>query len=326
MAIEAKISFVRQLETRLSSTLTVDMMTKLLSTVHDVMEGYKIEEVAVAEDQEDLLTCYIDAMRVQGRSEATIRTYTGVIKQMMESVKAPIRRITVYHLRNYIAQQKEKGNKDSTLESKRQIFSAFFGWLHREGLIEKDPVVNLGSIKCPKVVKELFTEIDMEKMKQSCRKIRDKAIISFLASTGCRVGELVALDRDAVDLNKLECVVRGKGNKERTVFLDSVTAMFIRMYLKTRRDDDKALFVNKSGKRFGTDGIRDMLVRIQEASGVTHVHPHKFRRTLATNLAKRGMPIQDIAAILGHDKIETTMEYVMMNINDIRYKYRQFAS
>lgn len=326
MAIDAKMSFVRQLETRMSNLLTVDMMTKLLSTVHDVMDGYKMEEVAVDEEQEDLLTCYIEALRVQGRSEKTIRVYEGTIKRMLASVKAPIRRITVYHLRSYIAKMKEEGNKDSTLESKRQIFSAFFGWLQRESLIEKNPVINLGSIKVPKIVKELFTEIDMERMKAACKRIRDKAIISFLASTGCRVGELVALDRDSLDLNRMECVVHGKGNKERTVLFDSVTAMFIRSYLKTRRDDNKALFVNRSGKRFGTDGIRDMLVRIQEASGVTHVHPHKFRRTLATNLAKRGMPIQDIAAILGHDKIETTMEYVIMNIEDIRYKYRQFAS
>lgn len=326
MAIDAKMSFVRQLETRMSDLLTVDMMSKLLSTVHDVMDGYKMEEVAVDEEQEDLLTCYIEALRVQGRSEKTIRVYEGTIKRMLASVKAPIRRITVYHLRSYIAKMKEEGNKDSTLESKRQIFSAFFGWLQRESLIEKNPVINLGSIKVPKIVKELFTEIDMERMKAACKRIRDKAIISFLASTGCRVGELVALDRDSLDLNRMECVVHGKGNKERTVLFDSVTAMFIRSYLKTRRDDNKALFVNRSGKRFGTDGIRDMLVRIQEASGVTHVHPHKFRRTLATNLAKRGMPIQDIAAILGHDKIETTMEYVMLNIEDIRYKYRQYAS
>ena len=326
MAIDAKMSFVRQLETRMSNLLTVDMMSKLLSTVHDVMDGYKMEEVAVDEEQEDLLTCYIEALRVQGRSEKTIRVYEGTIKRMLASVKAPIRRITVYHLRSYIAKMKEEGNKDSTLESKRQIFSAFFGWLQRESLIEKNPVINLGSIKVPKIVKELFTEIDMERMKAACKRIRDKAIISFLASTGCRVGELVALDRDSLDLNRMECVVHGKGNKERTVLFDSVTAMFIRSYLKTRRDDNKALFVNRSGKRFGTDGIRDLLVRIQEASGVTHVHPHKFRRTLATNLAKRGMPIQDIAAILGHDKIETTMEYVMLNIEDIRYKYRQYAS
>ena len=326
MAIDAKMSFIKQLETRLSNMLTVDAMSKLLSTVHDVMEGYKMEEVYGEEEQEDLLTCYIEALRVQGRSEKTIRVYSGTIKKMLASVKAPIRRITVYHLRSYIAKMKAEGNKDSTLESKRQIFSAFFGWLQRESLIEKNPVVNLGSIKVPKVVKELFTEIDMERMKAACKRIRDKAIISFLASTGCRVGELVELDRDSVDLNKMECVVHGKGNKERTVLFDSVTAMFVRSYLSTRRDNDKALFVNKSGKRFGTDGIRDLLTRIQEVSGVQHVHPHKFRRTLATNLAKRGMPIQDIAAILGHDKIETTMEYVVLNIENIRYKYRQFAS
>lgn len=326
MSIESKMSFLRQLESRLSCTLTVDMMSRLLSTVNDVMESYDMQEISVEEESCDLLKCYIDALRVQGRSESTLRSYGHELKRMLDSVRTPARRITVYHLRSYIAKQKENGNKDSTLESKRQIMSAFFNWLQRESLIDRNPVINLGTIKCPKVKKQVFSETDIEKLNQCCKNTRDRSIIQFFSSTGCRVGELIALNRDSVDLNALECVVHGKGNKERTVFIDSVTAMFIRNYLECRQDDNPALFVNRYGKRFSTDGIRFMLNTLEELSGVEHVHPHKFRRTLATKLAVRGMPIQDIAAILGHDNIETTMEYVMLNIDDIRHKYRQYAS
>ena len=243
---------------------------------------------------------------------------------MLASARTSARRITVYHLRSYLARKKEEGLKDSTLAHFREVFSSFFGWLFREGLIEKNPVVNLGNIKVAKAEKKVFTDIDMELMRRNCRRKVDKAIICFLASTGCRVAELVGLDRNAIDLDNLECVVRGKGNKERTVYLDTVTAMYVRAYLASRTDDNPALFVTRTNERFQTGGIRDLLKRLEGASGVEHVHPHKFRRTLATNLAKRGMPIQTIAAILGHEKIETTMEYIVMNKENTKLQYRQY--
>ena len=137
---------------------------------------------------------------------------------------------------------------------------------------------------------------------------------------------MIALDSKSIDFNKLECIVHGKGNKERTVFIDSVAAMYLRNYLEMRKDNSDALFVNRYNERFTTDGIRNMLKTLEAETKVHHVHPHKFRRTLATNLAKRGMPIQDIAAVLGHDNIETTMEYVVLNIEDIRNKYRKYAA
>ena len=324
MAIEAKASFLKQLEKKLSTKVTADTMAKMLSIVSDVMEGFDMREVSFEEETDDMLECFLQAMDVQSRSKKTVAHYRLVLGKMLASVKTSARRITVYHLRSYLAKKKEEGLKDSTLAHFREVFSSFFGWLHREGLIEKNPVVNLGNIKVAKEAKKVFTDIDMEKMRQSCRRLVDKAIICFLASTGCRVAELVGLDISAVDLDSMECVVRGKGNKERTVYLDSVTAMYIRNYLATRKDDNKALFVGRTNKRFMTGGIRDMLKRLEAVSHVDHIHPHKFRRTLATNMAKRGMPIQTIAAILGHEKIETTMEYIVLNKEDTKMKYRQY--
>ena len=324
MAIEAKTSFLRQAEKKLSTEVTADTMTKVLSIMADVMEGYDMREISFQEETDDMLECFLQAMDVQSRSRKTIAHYKLVLGKMLEEAKVSARRITVYHLRSYLAKQKERGLKDSTLAHFREVFSSFFGWLFREGLIEKNPVVNLGNIKVAKEVKEVFTEIDMELMRRNCRRKVDKAIICFLASTGRRVAELVGLNRDAVDLENMECIVRGKGNKERTVYMDTVTVMYIRNYLESRTDDNPALFVTRRNERFQTGGIRDLLKRLEGISGVKHVHPHKFRRTLATNMAKRGMPIQTIAAILGHEKVETTMEYIVMNKDNTKLQYRQY--
>ena len=324
MAIEAKVSFLKSLEKQMGAELTVNMMSRVLSMVSNVMEGYDMREINLQDEADDMLECFLQAMDVQGRSRKTIAHYRLILGKMLAEVKVPARRITVYHLRSYLAKEKERGLKDSTLAHHREVFSSFFGWLFREGLIERNPVINLGSIKVAKEQKQVFTDIDMEKMRQSCTRVVDKAIITFLASTGCRVAELVGLDRSALDLENLECVVRGKGNKERTVYLDNVTAMYVRNYLATRRDRCPALFVTRDRKRFQTGGIRDMLKRLEERSGVEHVHPHKFRRTLATNLARRNMPIQTIAAILGHEKIETTMQYIVMNRENTKMQYRQY--
>ena len=324
MAIEAKESFLRQVEKLLSTVTTADTMAKTLSIIADVMDGFDMLEIKTEDVKYDMLKCFIQAMDVQGRSKKTIEHYRGVLRRFLKDAGITPRKVTVYHLRAYLAKLKERGLKDSTIAHHREVFSSFFGWLFREGLIEKNPVVNLGNIKVAKEEKKVFTDIDMEKMRRSCKRAVDRAIISFLASTGCRVAELVNMDRNAIDLINMECVVRGKGNKERTVYMDTVTAMYIRTYLATRRDMSPALFVNRFGKRFETGGIRDMLKRLEERSGVEHVHPHKFRRTLATNLAKRGMPIQTIAAILGHEKVETTMEYIVLNKEDTKLKYKQY--
>lgn len=324
MAIEAKASFLRQMEKKLETETTASTMAKVLSIVADVMEGFDMREVGFSEEADDLLECFLQALDVQGRSKKTIAHYRLILGKLLAETKVSARRITVYHLRSYLAKKKEAGLKDSTLAHHREVFSSFFGWLFREGLIEKNPVVNLGSIKVAKEEKKVFTDIDMEKMKQSCRRLVDKAIITFLASTGCRVAELVGLDRNALDLDNLECVVRGKGNKERTVYIDNVTAMYVKKYLATRNDTCEALFATRAKERFNTGGIRDMLKRLEERCGVDHIHPHKFRRTLATNLSKRNMPIQTIAAILGHESIETTMEYIVLNKEDTKLKYRQY--
>lgn len=326
MAIEAKVDFMRQLEKVLADRVTVADMSVIMESVSDVLQGYEMRNIiGWDEEQDDLLDCYLSAMEVQGRSPKTIERYRYVITRMMNYVKVPTRQVTVYHLRNYIKHEKERGIKDSTQEGVRQIFSAYFNWLQRESLIGKNPTANLGAIKREKKVKKVYSETDMEKLTNGCKSIRDRAIIEFLASTGCRISEMTGLNWEDVNIQSLECVVHGKGNKERRVFMSERAVLYLSMYREERKDDDPALFIGLQKERLQPGGVRAMMRELQKRTGVDHVHPHKFRRTLATRLERRGVKIERISAILGHEKMDTTMGYITIEADDVRCDYRRLA-
>ena len=325
MSIDAKVSFMHQLKDQLADTLTVEQMARLERAGFTLLDRFVMSEVVHDDGPDDLLDSYVAAMQVECRSQKTIDRYVYIIGKLMAFANVPTRQITVYHLRNFINHEKERGIQDSTLEGYREIFSAYFNWLQRETLISKNPCVNLGVIKCAKKEKKTYTECELDRLNRACGNKRDRAIINFLRSTGCRISEMTGLDRDAVNIDALECTVHGKGNKERTVFLDEVAGMTLRDYLKERTDDSPALFINRDKERIQSNGVRHMLKKLADRAGVDHVHPHKFRRTLATGLARHGMPIQEVARVLGHEKIDTTMRYVNLNKDDIKHDYRRFA-
>lgn len=326
MAIEAKVTLLGELERDLYDSLTAAQLAAVMSALADRLNSYTMERlVDFAGTSDDLLMAYINALSVEGRSEKTLERYRYIITRMMESVKVPTNRITVYHLRRYLTDEKTRGISDRTLEGYRQVFSAYFNWLQRERLIENNPTANLGAIKYAKKQKDIYSDADVERMKFSCKTLRDRAIICFLQATGCRVSEVVGLNRDDVDIFNLEATVLGKGNKERTVYLDQVAAMTIQAYLEARKDNSPALFAGKGTDRLQPGAIRQMLVKLGKNAKVTHVHPHKFRRTTATNLIRHGMPIQEVAAILGHDKLDTTMQYVVLDKTAVQYSYKKYA-
>ena len=326
MAIDAKVSFMNQMEMKLSTEITADAMGRTMKVMSDVLEGFEMRETFRNEDgPDDLLTGYLNALKVEGRSQKTIDRYTYEIGRLMKFLNIPTRKITVYHLREYLANEKARGICDNTLKGLREIYSSYFNWLQRESLIDRNPVVNLGAIKVPKKKKELYSDVDLEKLKRNCKKKRDLAIVMFLYATCCRIGEVVELNRDSVIIENQKLVVHGKGDKERKVYFDAVTAEALKQYLDERTDDCEALFINRYKERLQANGIRSMLKDLAKAAGVNHVHPHKFRRTKATDMARHGMPIQDVQAILGHEKIDTTMQYVQMNDTDIESSYRRYA-
>lgn len=326
MAIEAKVTLLGELERDLSDRLTAAQLASVMSALADRLNSYTMERlVDFTGTSDDLLMAYINALSVEGRSEKTLERYRYIITRMMESVKVPTNRITVYHLRRYLTDEKTRGISDRTLEGYRQVFSAYFNWLQRERLIENNPTANLGAIKYAKKQKDIYSDADVERMKFSCKTLRDRAIICFLQATGCRVSEVVGLNRDDVDIFNMVATVLGKGNKERTVYLDQVAAMTLQAYLEARKDNSPALFAGKGTDRLQPGAIRQMLVKLGKNAKVTHVHPHKFRRTTATNLIRHGMPIQEVAAILGHDKLDTTMQYVVLDKTAVQYSYKKYA-
>lgn len=326
MGMAEKATFLKAFEHELSDHVTATTLANVLSIASNILGGYDVVRVeAENPDKDDLLHAYVSAMQIQGRSEKTINRYVYTIKRMMEKVNVSTRQITVYHLRRYLAEEKDRGICDSTLEGTRQIFSAYFNWLQREGLLLQNPTANLGTIKCQKKVKRIYSDIDVERLKYECANVRDRAIICFLLSTGCRISEMTQLNRDSINFATLECTVLGKGNKERTVFLDAVSGMLIKEYLNTRKDECPALFAGKGSERLTPGGVRFMLRKLSEATGIENVHPHKFRRTLATNLIRHGMPIQEVASVLGHDKLDTTMQYVVLDKTDVRNSYFKYA-
>lgn len=326
MAIDAKVSMISQIEKRMAGTLTVEQMEALKSATMDIMEHFRIDELHIMSDEnDDILDSFITAMQIQNRSEKTIERYKYVIGKFMKYVKAPTRQISIYHIRKYIEKEKQRGLKDSSLEGCRQVLSAYFGWLWREGMIERNPMSNMGTIKVPKKEKLIYTETEFEKLIRACKTIRDTAIIHFLSSTGCRISEMTSLNRDSVDLFKLECIVHGKGNKERTVFLSAVAGLVLNEYLRSRKDDNPALFIGLRKERLEPGGVRYMLKELAKEAGVKHVHPHKFRRTRATELCRHGMQIQEVAKLLGHEKLDTTMRYVNVDNEDLKRDLRRYA-
>lgn len=324
MAIDSKMSFLRQVEQNGAETIPQATMQRMMVIISDVLEGFDIREHEhwETEDKDDLFEAFLATMKVQGRSEGTIARYERMIKIFMAFAKTSTRKVNVYHVRAWLASEKNRGIQDSTLDGNRQVLSSYFGWLFREGLIERNPMSNVGTIKVPKKKKATYSKVDMAKIMEACRKLRDKAMIQFMATTGCRVSEMTGLNRDQLDLRNQEVVVHGKGDKERVVYFDSVTAMLLEEYLASRKDDNPALFVGQRHERLEPNGVRAMLKDIERRTGVAGIHPHKFRRTMATEMA-RHVPIQSIAQLLGHEKIDTTMEYVQQNAQDIKYDYRR---
>lgn len=328
MGLAAKNVFIKNLSQKLSDTLTVNEMTQLTSALADELSKFELEQNETNKpdiESRELLEEFLATKEIEGKSPNTISHYRYILTRMFDDINLPVRDIMIFSLRRYLAKLKQSGLQDVTVEGIRCVICSFFGWVHRENLIDVNPAGNLGPIRCEKKVKKPLSDVDIETLKECAANIRDRAIISFLLSTGCRISEVCGLNRDGIDFANLECVVHGKGNKQRTVYIDDVTAMLLKRYLRQRTDDHEALFIGKGTTRLTPAGVRFMLNKLAEEAGVDHVHPHRFRRTLATNLVDHGMPIQEVASILGHEKLETTMKYVFINKTHVKNDYKKYA-
>lgn len=329
MGVLDKKLFLADLQARLDDFVPANDARRIIEQAADVLSGYDLTAATPAEgghdESESMIRLFLDAKGVEGRSRQTISQYGYVLRGMRKGVGVPIDKITVHHLRSWLMREKERGVSLRTLEGYRYVMSSFFGWLWREEILPKNPTVNLQPIKHQKVIRKPFSPEEIERLKEAARTTRDKTILAVLLSTGCRISEICQLDVLDIDLAARAVTVLGKGNKERRVYLDDVAVMYLRRYFRERTDDSPALFVGKGSSRLTPDGVRYALKQIEARSGVENVHPHRFRRTLATSLISHGMSIQEVAAILGHDKIDTTMTYVYIDQRAVESAYRKFA-
>ncbi len=284
-------------------------------------------EVAVRDDSaEGILKKFLATKRVEGTADSTLRRYAEINRALLRYLGKPLEAITTYDIRFYLSARRQTGKiSNRSLDGMRRCYSSFFSWAAAEGLIGRNPCAALAQIKSRKVVKIPYSAAEMERIRKSCGNIRNLALVDFLYCTGCRVSEVAGLDISDVDFERMECVVLGKGNKERKVYLTEVAAMHLQEYLNTRTDSCEALFAGR-GKRLGKNGIEVVVKNLGKRAGVENVHPHRYRRTLATNLLDRGMNIQDVAAILGHADLKTTQIYCYISQANVKSAYRKYAA
>lgn len=281
----------------------------------------------VKTDEVDYCNLFICAKRVEGCSEKSIKYYKSTIENMLVRLRKQVKHITTEDLREYLGEYHKKSNCSKvTIDNIRRILSTFFSWLEDENYVLKSPVRRIHKIRTGKIVKEVYSDENLEIMRDSCVEIRDLAMIDLLNSTGIRVGELVKLNIDDIDFNERECIVEGKGDKQRKVYFDAKTKIHVQNYINSRVDDNKALFVSllKPHNRLNISGVEIRMRGLGQKLNINKVHPHKFRRTLATRAIDKGMPIEQVQQLLGHQKIDTTLQYAMVNQNNVKISHRKF--
>ena len=279
------------------------------------------------DDNPKLIDAFVAAKRIEGCSEKTLKYYRITIETMGASIDKGIRHIQTEDLRSYLTDYQSKNQSSRvTIDNIRRILSSFFSWLEDEDYILKSPVRRIHKVKTATNIKETYTDEDLEKMRDNCTELRDLAMIDMLASTGMRVGEMVLLNRNDIDFNERECIVFGKGSKERVVYFDARTKIHLQNYLRSRKDDNPALFVSLKSpyERLKIGGVEVRLREFGKQLGLQRVYPHKFRRTLATTAIDKGMPIEQLQQLLGHRKIDTTLQYAMVKQSNVKIAHRKY--
>ena len=322
----------------ISLSLQPILSIELLQAVQDALilhlNKYEISarstEIAVTDQVPDsMLARFIATKRIEGKSESTLQRYRDICYMMIHQLNKPLFDITTDDLRYYLAAYKSQRKvKNRTLDGIRRCFSSFFSWLFTEGLIPHNPCAALSQIKFTKEIKKPYTAPEMERLKQACNSIRNLALLEFLYASGCRVSEVVRLNRNDINFLTGEVIVLGKGNKERTVYLTPVALMHLSDYLCSRNDPNPALFVGliKPFNRLSKAGIESTLKQLGKRAGIDNVHPHRYRHTLATTLLDRGANIQDVAHILGHADLKTTQIYCHISQTNVKAAYLKYAA
>lgn len=311
-----------------------DQAKRVQQALYMVLNDYEITqkstEVRVIDNSwMDDLDRFCDRKQLAGKSQGTVDRYRYQLTKVLSYINKPVKDITEADLIGYIdAYKRIRKVSNCTLEGTRLCISSFFTWLHERGFIQKNPSRGVDPIKVPKTVKKAYSDEELERIKTKCETIRDKAIVEFLYTTGVRISEMVALNREDINVIDKSIIVYGKGDKEREVYMTDVSCMYLSAYLYQRTDSNEALFVGekKPNGRLSAAGVRSMLKKIGMETGIDKVHPHRFRTTCATNLLRKGMPIEEVAEILGHEKLETTRVYALVDKEKVKADHRRFMA
>ena len=302
---------------------------KLQEVLRHSLSDYEVVEREHKKDlsEQNLVELFLSAKRIEGCSEKSLKYYESTISALLDKVGKEVKYIETEDIRSYLTDyQARKQLSKVTIDNIRRILSSFFSWLEDEDYILKSPVRRIHKVKTGTSIKETYTDEALELMRDNCTELRDLAIVDMLASTGMRVGEMVLLNREDIDFNERECVVFGKGDKERIVYFDARTKIHLQNYLSSRNDDNPALFVSlqKPHNRLQISGIEVRLRQYGKRLGISKVHPHKFRRTLATMAIDKGMPIEQLQQLLGHKRIDTTLQYAMVKQSNVKIAHRKY--
>jgi len=327
-----KDKLITEIQANMAALLNAEQLEELRRVLTHKFRNFEITERKAPNSQENtgkegLPDVFIAAKRVEGCSEKSLKYYEATIRQMFTIIDKPVQETNTEDLRGYLADyQKEHNSSKVTIDNMRRIFSSFFGWLEDEDYIFKSPVRRIHKIKTEKTIKDTFSDEGLELLRDACEEIRDLAMIDLLASTGMRVGELVQLNSEGINFQERECVVIGKGGSERVVYFDARTKIHLLNYINSRNDNNPALFVSLATphERLMIGGVETRLREIGKHADMQKVHPHKFRRTLATRAIDKGMPIEQVQRLLGHVKIDTTMHYAMVNQANVKNSHRKF--
>lgn len=307
--------------------LNIHQLKKLQEVLlKNLSEGTQ-EKIAVS--NQDYLKLFLAAKKIEGCSDRTIKYYQSTIEHMLANIATPVRKITTDEVRSYLVAYQQINNCSKvTVDNVRRNISSFFSWLEEEDCILKSPMRRIHKIKTKTIVKEVISDEIIELMRDHCTKLRDIAMIDMLYSTGIRVGELVNLNITDVNFQQRECIVYGKGDKERRVYFDAKTKIHLQKYLDSRTDRNPALFVtlNAPYKRLKISGVEIRLRNLGRSLGLPRIHPHKFRRTMATRAIDKGMPIEQVQKILGHSQIDTTMQYAIVNQTNVKNSHQKYIA
>ena len=329
-----KQDILKAISDSLNSRFTENQVEVISEIISVELSKYDIQtkladSEEIKRDNQNLVNLFLSAKCIEGCSEKTINYYKSSIEKLLITINKEIRYINTNDIRCYLAgQQNEKQLSKVTIDNLRRIFSSFFSWLEDEDYITKSPVRRIHKVRTDTLIKEVLSDENIEVLRDSCTEARDIAMIDLLASTGIRVGELVKINRDDIDFQERQCVVFGKGNKEREVYFNARTKIHLKRYLQTRIDDNPALFVSLSSPftRLTISGVEARLRILGKRADILKVHPHKFRRTLATMAIDKGMPIEQVQKLLGHVKIDTTLHYAMVNQTNVKLAHRRYIA